>query len=73
MTITNIGCLKYIGKAYAHVLSSNENAALLAIFYQVQTEAELAQTTYASNITLAQQHAENALERLSTDIAWNGI
>ena len=67
MTITNIGCLEYIGKAYAHILSSNENAALLAIFYQIQTEAELAQTTYDSNITLAQEHAQNALELLRED------
>jgi len=44
--------------AYAHILSSNENAALLAIFYQIQTEAELAQRTYASNTTLAQEHAD---------------
>ena len=67
LTITNIDYLKYIEKAYAHVLSSNENAALLAIFYQIQTEAELAQTTYASTITLAQEHAENALELLRED------
>jgi hypothetical protein len=41
----------YIPKvAYAHILSSNENAALLAIFYQIQTEAELARMTYPSNI-----------------------
>jgi hypothetical protein len=52
MTITNIGCFKHIGKAYAHILSSNKNAALLEIFYQIQTEAELTQVTYASNITL---------------------
>jgi hypothetical protein len=62
MTITNIGCFKHIGKAYAHILSSNKNAALLEIFYQIQTEAELTQVTYASNITLAQEHAENVLE-----------
>lgn len=53
MTITNIYCLKCVGKAHTHVLSSNENAALLAMFYQIQTEAELAKTTYASNITLS--------------------
>jgi hypothetical protein len=47
----------YIPKiAYAHTLSSNENAALLAIFYQIQTEAELAQMIYSSNIALAQEH-----------------
>ncbi|MGA7692000.1 MAG: hypothetical protein WCA61_06825, partial [Nitrososphaeraceae archaeon] len=59
--------MKYIGKAYAHILSANENAALLAMFYQIQTEAELAQRAYASNVTLAQEHAENALELLRVD------
>jgi hypothetical protein len=40
---------------------------LFAIFYQIQTEAELAQMTYPSNIALAQEHAENALELLKRD------
>jgi hypothetical protein len=58
----------YIPKvAYAHTLSSNENGALFAIFYQIQTEAELAQMTYPSNVALAQEHAENALELLKRD------
>ena len=67
MNVADIFHLKYIGKAYAHILSSNENAALLAMFYQIQTEAELAQRAYASNVTLAQEHAENALELLRVD------
>lgn len=67
MNVADIFHLKYIGKAYAHILSSNENAALLAMFYQIQTEAELAQRAYASNVTLAQDHAENALELLRAD------
>jgi hypothetical protein len=67
MNVAYIFHLKYIGKAYAHILSSNENAALLAIFYQIQTEAELAQRAYASNVTLAQEHAENTLELLGAD------
>jgi hypothetical protein len=67
MNVADIFHLKYIGKAYAHILSSNENAALLAMFYQIQTEAELAQRAYASNATLAQEHAENALELLRVD------
>jgi hypothetical protein len=67
MNVAGIFHLKYIGKAYAHILSSNENAALLAMFYQIQTEAELAQRAYASNVTLAQEHAENALELLRVD------
>jgi hypothetical protein len=37
------------------------------MFYQIQTEAELAQRTYASNVTLAQEHAENTLELLRVD------
>ena len=64
MNIADIFHLKYIGKAYAHILSSNENAALVAVFYQIQTEAELAQR---ANVTLAQEHAENALELLRVD------
>jgi hypothetical protein len=67
MIIANVSHPKNIGRAYAHILSSNENAALLAIFYQIQTEAELAQMTYTSNIALAQEHAENALELLRRD------
>jgi hypothetical protein len=67
MNVADIFHLKYIGKAYAHILTSNENAALLAMFYQIQTEAELAQRAYASNATLAQEHAENALELLRVD------
>jgi hypothetical protein len=35
MTIANICYSKNIVKAYAHILSSNENAALPAMFYQV--------------------------------------
>jgi hypothetical protein len=49
MNVADIFHLKYIGKTYTYILSSNENAALLAIFYQIQTEAELAQRAYASN------------------------
>ena len=67
MNVADIFHLKYNGKAYAHILSSNENAPLLAMFYQIQTEAELAQRAYASNVTLAQEHAENALELLRVD------
>jgi hypothetical protein len=67
MNVADIFHLKHIGKAYAHVLSANENAALLAMFYQIQTEAELAQRTYAYNVTLAQEHAKNALELLRVD------
>jgi hypothetical protein len=67
MNVADIFYPKYIGKAYAHILSSNENAALLAMFYQIQTEAELAQRAYASNVTLAQEHPENALELLRVD------
>ena len=40
---------------------------LLAMFYQIQTEAQLAQRAYASNVTLAQEHAENALELLRVE------
>ena len=67
MNVADIFHLKYIGKAYAHILSSNENVALLAMFYQIQTEAESAQRAYASNVTLVQEHAENALELLRVD------
>jgi hypothetical protein len=41
MNVADIFHLKYIGKAYAHILSSNENAALLAMFYQIQTENQM--------------------------------
>jgi hypothetical protein len=67
MTIASVCYSKNIGRAYAHILSSNENAALLAIFYQIQTEAELAKRTHPSSIALAQEHAENALELLRED------
>jgi hypothetical protein len=41
MNVADIFHLKYIGKAYTHILSSNENAALLAMFYQIQTENQM--------------------------------
>jgi hypothetical protein len=58
-------CYYTTKEVYAHILYSNENAALLAIFYQIQTEAELAQRNYVSDITLSQKHAKNAIELLN--------
>ena len=58
-------CYYTTKEVYAHILSSNENAALFAIFYQIQTEAELAQRNYVSDITLSQEHAKNAIELLN--------
>lgn len=57
MATANIYCLKYIEKAYAHVLNSNENAALLAMFYRIQTEAELAQATYFTHHFFENTHS----------------
>jgi hypothetical protein len=50
--------------AYAHVLSSNENASLLEMFYKMRIEALLVQSNFPSNKTLAYEHAKNAAAEL---------
>jgi hypothetical protein len=47
--------------AYGHNFTPNESASFLAFVEQLQTESELVQANLANNnISLAQQHANNA-------------
>ena len=64
MNVADIFHLKYIGKAYAHFLSSNENAALLAMFYQIQTEAELAPILYTLDNSVKQDQSDSDIEMI---------
>jgi hypothetical protein len=56
-------------KIYAHIFSTDEIASFVAITDQVQIESELVQTNLANNnISLAQNHANNAAALLTPDI-----
>jgi hypothetical protein len=50
--------------AYAHNLSSNENASLLELFYQIQTQTELVQSNFPFNNILAHEHSKDAISEL---------
>jgi hypothetical protein len=50
--------------AYSHLLSSNENASLLELFHQIHVQAQLVQSIFPLNNTLAHEHAKDAAEVL---------
>jgi hypothetical protein len=50
--------------AYAHNLSSNENASLLELFYQIETQTELVQSCFPINNILAHEHSKDAISEL---------
>jgi hypothetical protein len=55
--------------AYGHNFTPNESASFLAFVEQLQTESELVQANLANNnISLAQQHANNAAVLLTPNI-----
>jgi hypothetical protein len=58
--------------AEAHILSSNENASLLEMFYQMRIEALLVQSNFLYNKTLAYEHAKNAAAEL-LDKNWTNV
>jgi hypothetical protein len=61
--------LQFTQIAYGHNFTPNESASFLAFVEQLQTESELVQTNLANNnISLAQQHANNAAVLLTPNI-----
>lgn len=50
--------------AYAHNLSSNENASLLETFYQIQTQTELVQSNFPFNNVFTHEHSKDAISEL---------
>jgi hypothetical protein len=66
---TNHSNLHLTQTAYGHNFTPNESASFLAFVEQLQTESELAQMNLANNnISLAQQHANNAAVLLTPNI-----
>jgi hypothetical protein len=56
-------------KIYAHIFSTNETASFVAITDQIQIESQLVKTNLANNnLSLAQNHANNAASLLTPDI-----
>lgn len=51
---------------FAHTFSGDESAEFLATLEMIKVEAHLAQQNLASNITLAQEHADATTEHLDT-------
>jgi surfactin synthase thioesterase subunit len=52
---------------YAHTFSGDESAAFLALVRQMEAEIGLVNSNLPSNITLAQEHAEHAIEHLDAN------
>jgi hypothetical protein len=62
-----ITCTEFIysnQSVYAHNLSPNENASLLELFYQIQTQTQLVQTNFPLNNMLAHEHSKDAISEL---------
>jgi hypothetical protein len=53
--------------SFAHTFSGDESAAFLALTRQIQAELSLVQENLPSNITLSQQHAQDAVEHLDVN------
>jgi hypothetical protein len=63
--LTISGLFSYC-QVYAHNFTPNENAAFLSLVDTMQSEIHLVQTNIANNnVSLAQEHAENAVELLN--------
>lgn len=54
--------------SFAHTFSGDESAAFLALIRQIEVELNLVQENLPSNITLSQQHAQDAVEHLDVNI-----
>jgi hypothetical protein len=52
---------------YAHTFSGDESAAFLALVRQMEAEIGLVNSNLPSNIILAQEHAEHAIEHLDAN------
>jgi hypothetical protein len=53
--------------SFAHTFSGDESAAFLALIRQIRAELNLVQENLPSNITLSQQHAQDAVEHLDVN------
>jgi hypothetical protein len=51
--------------AYAHTFSQNEDTLFLAMIHQIQSQAQLVQSNFPTNLKLAQQHANIAISLLN--------
>lgn len=55
-------------QAFAHTFSGDESASFLALVESIKVELGLVQSNLASNVTLAEKHAEHAHKHLDEDI-----
>ena len=51
--------------AYAHTFSQNEDTLFLTMIHQIQSQAQLVQSNFPTNLKLAQQHANIAISLLN--------
>jgi ADP-glucose pyrophosphorylase len=51
--------------AYAHTFSQNEDTLYLTMIHQIQSQAHLVQSYFPTNVKLAQQHANLAMNLLN--------
>jgi hypothetical protein len=51
--------------AYAHTFSQNENALFLTIVHQIESQIQLTESDFPTNVKLAQQHANLAIGLLN--------
>ena len=50
---------------YAHTFTPNDSASFLSVIYRVKNEAQLVASNLPHNFTLADQHAERAMDILN--------
>src|SRR5574341_2481862 len=53
--------------SFAHTFSEDESAAFLALTRQIQAELSLVQDNLPSNITMSQQHGQDAVEHFDVN------
>ncbi|MBV9176602.1 MAG: hypothetical protein JO297_06160 [Nitrososphaeraceae archaeon] len=51
--------------AYAHTFSENENALFLTVIHQIESQTQLAESNFPTNVKLAQQHTSLAISLLN--------
>ncbi|MEW6603644.1 MAG: hypothetical protein AB1351_03010 [Thermoproteota archaeon] len=55
-------------QAFAHTFSGDESASFIALVESIRSELDLVQSNFASNATVAEEHAEHAHEHLDQDV-----
>lgn len=55
-------------KAFAHEFSGDESASFLALVESMRSELDLVRSNFASNVSLAEEHAAHAHEHLDQDV-----